>query len=240
VGLAPDPGRLPGGARAGWQLFSILAFKYAGLHVPVKEAAASHWFTWALGALAIEAAGGVVALHPRWRDLRLGLACLAGAAALNFAWGRGALTHYSGEIGRSLMDPLWGLGFFVLVNRTVAAERQWAIADGGWRMADSGSQVRSPDQSAIRRSATRSAGTHAIRRGPAWVRRLSRLGVFSYSLYLTHLLVVGYLARQAAAWFGWSADGLIAARLFLFTPLAIGFAWLFFQLFERPYLNREK
>src|SRR5258707_8734940 len=52
-------------ARLGWIVFSHLAWLATGIGVPVPEAAASHWFTWALGAIGVEAAFGLIQL-PRW------------------------------------------------------------------------------------------------------------------------------------------------------------------------------
>lgn len=54
------------------------------------------------------------------------------------------------------MHPAWGLGFFILVNRAVQAERRWLTA---------------------------------LRR-PRLVTAFASLGIFSYSLYLTHELVI--------------------------------------------------
>src|SRR4030095_1399134 len=52
-------------ARVGWFAFSHAVWLTAGVGVPVPEAAASHWFTWALGAIAVEAAFGLVKM-PQW------------------------------------------------------------------------------------------------------------------------------------------------------------------------------
>ncbi|HEV7473441.1 MAG TPA: acyltransferase, partial [Pyrinomonadaceae bacterium] len=63
-------------ARVAWYMFSHAVWVTAGIGVPVPEAAASHWFTWALGAVAVEAALGLVKL-PGWcRNLWLGAAAI--------------------------------------------------------------------------------------------------------------------------------------------------------------------
>jgi peptidoglycan/LPS O-acetylase OafA/YrhL len=54
-----------GAARIGWFAFSHFAWVATGAGIPVPEAAASHWLTWALGAIAVEAAFGLVKL-PKW------------------------------------------------------------------------------------------------------------------------------------------------------------------------------
>src|ERR1043165_5235705 len=58
-------------ARGGWSFFSHFVWVKTGFGLPVPEAAASHWFTWALGALAVEAVYGVVKLPRRTQDLRI-------------------------------------------------------------------------------------------------------------------------------------------------------------------------
>ncbi|MGH9905348.1 MAG: acyltransferase family protein, partial [Pyrinomonadaceae bacterium] len=61
-----------GPARVGWFFFSHFVWLATGAGIPVPEAAASHWLTWALGALAVEAWLGLVKL-PNWcRNVWLG------------------------------------------------------------------------------------------------------------------------------------------------------------------------
>src|SRR4029079_10974053 len=52
-------------ARLGWAALSHIIWLTSGVGVPVPEGAASHWFTWALGAVGVEAVFGLVQL-PRW------------------------------------------------------------------------------------------------------------------------------------------------------------------------------
>src|SRR5215510_2577099 len=52
-------------ARLGWMVLSHLVWLKTGIGVPVPEAAASHWFTWALGAIGVEAWLGLIKL-PGW------------------------------------------------------------------------------------------------------------------------------------------------------------------------------
>src|SRR4030095_14706515 len=41
-------------ARLVWMIFSHMFWRKTGVGIPVPEAAASHWFTWALGAIGVE------------------------------------------------------------------------------------------------------------------------------------------------------------------------------------------
>src|SRR6266550_7632994 len=69
--------------RVGWYFFSHAVWVSTGVGVPVPEAAAVHWFTWALGAIAVEAAFDLVKL-PRWcRNLWLGGAAIVLASAIS-------------------------------------------------------------------------------------------------------------------------------------------------------------
>src|SRR6476659_5681632 len=52
-------------ARVAWMVFSNVVWRKTGVGVPVPEAAASHLFTWALGAIGVEAMFGLIQL-PKW------------------------------------------------------------------------------------------------------------------------------------------------------------------------------
>ncbi len=149
-------------ARVLWFLCSHAAWITAGKGIPVPEAAASHWFTWALGAIAVEAAFGLVRL-PKWcRNLWIGAAAIVVASAISVilpVTQKDTLAH---DLAWMLMHPAWGLGFFIVVNRAVRAEHSWL--------------------SKLRR--------------PRIVTAAATVGVFSYSLYLTHEFYarIGYYA----------------------------------------------
>ncbi len=64
------------------------------------------------------------------------------------------------------------------------------------------------------------------------------LGSFSYSLYLTHEIVLVYLRFLNAYW-NISPLAYFFIRLGIGMPIAIGFAMLFFQCFEKPFLHRK-
>jgi peptidoglycan/LPS O-acetylase OafA/YrhL len=185
-------------ARCGWLVLGRGIGYFFGLTIPVTEAAATNWFIWALGALAVEAALGVVRL-PEW--------CYrwpAGAGALLLAMllaeGLPYVNHlvWIHDAGWLLMHPAWGVGFFVLVNGAVRAERR-------------------------RRELSRPASRLFV--------GLAGFGLISYSLYLTHLFVL-----MQWYWFGFTQFHIRTIALVIMTPLSVLFAWLFFRLFERPFM----
>jgi peptidoglycan/LPS O-acetylase OafA/YrhL len=98
------------------------------------------------------------------------------------------------------LHPLWGLGFFILLNRFV-------LAEGRWR---------------------------AALRTPALIKLLAAIGLFSYSLYLTHELVV-----MESYHFGFLGLSQLATAFLVTTPACVAFAWVFFWFAERPYLNTQ-
>lgn len=115
------------GARLAWLIMSRGLSETVGFHIPVTEAAATNWFIWALGALSVEAALGIIKL-PAWcskislAGLVLGCTMLL-AQLLPLTDQRGWL-HDTGWL---LMHPGWGVGFFILVNYAVAAEQRWRL-----------------------------------------------------------------------------------------------------------------
>jgi peptidoglycan/LPS O-acetylase OafA/YrhL len=188
------------GARAAWMLLSYLVWVKFGYGLPVPEGALSHWFTWALGAIGVEVFFGLMRL-PRWsRDLRLAGLLLAGALALTYYLPALPKDTLAKNFGWFLIHPLWGLGFFILINRLVLAEQSW-----------------------IRRA-----------RMPSAVSIFAALGVFSYSLYLTHEVVV------IVSWRFTNPAWLQSVNVLLLTlPITIAFAWLFFLFCERPFMVRR-
>jgi len=96
-----------------------------GFPIPVTEAAATNWFIWALGALSVEAAVGLIKL-PRW-CFKISVAGLALGCAMALAQLLPMLdqTIWLHDAGWLVMHPAWGVGFFILVNYSVAAEQRW-------------------------------------------------------------------------------------------------------------------
>ncbi|HEX8457790.1 MAG TPA: acyltransferase [Pyrinomonadaceae bacterium] len=186
------------GARVLWLVIGRAVGYAFGLSIPVTEAAATNWFIWALGALGVEAALGVVRL-PEWcYRWQTGAGALLLAMAL--ATGLPYVNHlvWLHDAGWLLMHPAWGLGFFVMVNAAVRAEGR-----------------------------RRALSQHASR----FFMALAGLGLISYSLYLTHLFVL-----MQWYWFGFTQFHIRTVALVVMTPLSILFAWLFFRLFERPFM----
>ena len=184
-------------ARLGWMGFSHVVWLKTGFGIPVPEAAASHWFTWALGAIGVEVMFGLVKLRGWSRDLRLATALIVAASALSSYLPyipKDTLLHNASWFS---IHPLWGLGFFIVVNRMVLAEDSWL------------------------RNATL----------PSLVSFFSTLGIFSYSIYLTHELVI----MQSWRWTNptWLQLANVAVVII---PATIIFAWVFFWFCEKPFM----
>jgi peptidoglycan/LPS O-acetylase OafA/YrhL len=190
-------------ARVGWYVFgNFWSYKLLGWHVPVNESALTHWFTWALGALAVEWALGLVAL-PKWcRNFNLGGLLLLGAVAMEniLPWSE-KLAFPAHDALWLIGQPLWGLAFFCLLNHFVHAETAWQECG----------------------------------REPRWVGVLAAVGLFSYSLYLTHELVLMQMYRFWIFNQSW-----LFVALVIMLPLSLAAAWVFFWLCERPFLNPPK
>ena len=187
-------------ARLGWMGFSHLVWLKTGFGIPVPEAAASHWFTWALGAIGVEVMFGLVKLRGWSRDLRLATVLIVAASALSSylpSIPKDTLLQHAGWF---LLHPLWGVGFFIVVNRTVLAEDSW-----------------------LRQA-----------RLPSMVSFFSTLGIFSYSIYLTHELVI----MQSWRWTNpaWLQLVNVAAVMI---PATIIFAWVFFWFCEKPFVTTK-
>ena len=112
-------------ARVVWVALAHALSASFGMHIPVTEAAATNWFIWALGALSVEAALGLIKL-PRWcfklSAAGVALGCAMGLAQLLPLVDQNGWVH---DIGWLIMHPAWGVGFFILVNYAVAAEQRW-------------------------------------------------------------------------------------------------------------------
>jgi peptidoglycan/LPS O-acetylase OafA/YrhL len=110
--------------RVAWLfLVNILKSTY-GIDTPLSEAAFTHWFTWALGAVSVEAACGLIRLPRFLSKLRFGVLALALALGIAFF-----LDNYSTAALHDpvwmFMHPAWGIGFFIIVNYMVALELRW-------------------------------------------------------------------------------------------------------------------
>lgn len=202
------------GARVGWLLFSHAAWVMTETGIPVPEAAASHWFTWALGAIAVEAAFGIVKL-PKWsRNLWLGAAAIVVASATSMILPHTQKDTLIHNLAWLLMHPLWGLGFFIVVNRAVQAEQAWA----------------SKRQRQGKTTFRFSIGSLV----PRLVAAAAFVGVFSYSLYLTHELVI-----TQSWWFISRRLPPVLNTLLIVVPATVAFAWLFYLFCEKPYMRKK-
>ncbi len=70
-------------------------------------------------------------------------------------------------------------------------------------------------------------------------RPIVQLGVFSYSLYLTHYPILGLMNQVLLRLHPTPMQRILCVYL-VFFPLTIGFAYLFFLCCERPFLTRPK
>jgi peptidoglycan/LPS O-acetylase OafA/YrhL len=184
-------------ARLGWMVFSHVIWVKTGFGIPVPESAAAHWFTWALGAIGVEVMFGLVRVGGWSRDLRLATVLIVAASALSSYLPVISKTTLLHDMSWFLIHPLWGLGFFILVNRIVLAEQSW-----------------------LRQAKL-----------PSLVSLFTTLGVFSYSIYLTHELMI----MQSWRWI--NPDHLQLANVFLvIVPGTILFAWVFFWFCEKPFI----
>jgi peptidoglycan/LPS O-acetylase OafA/YrhL len=195
-------------ARVVWVILSRGLSDVVGFHIPVTEAAATNWFIWALGALSVEAAVGLIKL-PAWCSrISVGLLALGCAMVLAQVLPLTDQTIWIHDVGWIVMHPLWGVGFFILVNYSVAAEQRW------------------------RQRSSRVPGASRLRRVPGVIPALASIGVMSYSLYLTHSFVLMHWY-----WFGFTQWHTRSISLLITTPLSVVFAWFFFRLCERPFMT---
>src|SRR5215510_4203343 len=187
-------------ARLGWMGLSHVFWLKTGFGIPVPEAAASHWFTWALGAIGVEVMFGLVKLRGWSRDLRLATVLIVAASAISSY----LPSIYDYKLPHDtcwfLMHPLWGLGFFIVVNRMVLAEDSW-----------------------LRQAKL-----------PSLLSFFSTLGIFSYSIYLTHELVI----MQSWRWTNPAWLQLVNVMV-VTIPAVIIFAWVYFWFCEKPFMVKR-
>ena len=188
-------------SRLAWMLLSHVVWVKTGFGLPVPESAAAHWFTWALGAMAVEAVYGVIKL-PRWsRNLPVAAVLITIASIISAYLPVIPKDTPAHDVGWFLIHPLWGLGFFIVINRIVLSEQSW-----------------------VRQA-----------RLPLLISIFTTLGLFSYSIYLTHELTI----MQSWRWM--NPARLQMGNVFLvIVPMTILFAWVFFWFCEKPFMVRRK
>ena len=188
-------------ARVGWMIFSHLVWLKTGFGLPVPEGAASHWFTWALGALAVEAFYGIVKL-PRWtRNLWIATVMITIASIISAYLPSISKDTPLHDVSWFLIHPLWGIGFFIVINRIVIAEQGW----------------------------------NSRKILPTLISVFATLGLFSYSIYLTHELTI----MQSWRWSN-SAYLQVVNVFIAIVPATLFFAWVFFWFFEKPFMVHAK
>jgi peptidoglycan/LPS O-acetylase OafA/YrhL len=69
-------------------------------------------------------------------------------------------------------------------------------------------------------------------RAPRLIPTLASIGLISYSLYLTHSFVLMHWY-----WFGFTKLHIRSISLLFLVPLSVACAWVFFRLFERPFMH---
>jgi peptidoglycan/LPS O-acetylase OafA/YrhL len=100
----------------------------------------------------------------------------------------------------------------VIVNRAFEAEKKWRSA---------------------RAEKTGVVAASAAPGAPRIVGLAAAVGVFSYSLYLTHGLVI------IESWrFGTQSLPVLINALLITTPACLAFAWIFFQFCEAPFMSK--
>jgi len=67
---------------------------------------------------------------------------------------------------------------------------------------------------------------------PRLIPALASVGLMSYSLYLIHSFVLMHWY-----WFGFTRLHILTISLLIMTPLSVAFAWIFFRVFERPFMT---
>lgn len=169
------------------------------------------WFNWVLGAIAAEAYTGVVKL-PEWcyRKRALFAALIAGLAIDPSILGRVVASRLF--VSWSSVGPIRPiLANLTLLSRLMIGTASFVLLNQCIR-AELAGRFRFP-----------------------WRRSFAAIGVFSYSLYLTHVPVLR-LAESTLRW----DDGLLSLflRYLLFAPLCVGAAYAFFLLVEQRFLNR--
>ena len=114
------------GARVLWWL-AAWGLQIFDVELVTKESAAANWCVWALGAVAVEGYFGQVKL-PAWCfDLRLATSVFAVVGVLAYG---DYLAHETGRFAwwaQLFMQPLWGAGFFIVINRAVRSEAWWNL-----------------------------------------------------------------------------------------------------------------
>ena len=175
-----------------WFGLALKANSLFNLQIPISESALANWFIWTLGTVGIEAAVGIIKL-PKWcYSLSLSAVFLFFAGFAEYLdYGR-EQTGVFHKIVWLLASPMWGTGFFLLVNNFVRAELSWVNLHKRLYL-----------------------NKNLLVKFFVW------LGVFSYSLYLTHEIILRFIMNPPV----------------LAIMICIFFAFFFYFIFEKPFIK---
>jgi peptidoglycan/LPS O-acetylase OafA/YrhL len=181
----------------------------------------TYWFAWCLGTLAAEAYHG--RLHLPWwcRSAPVGLLALLGLMTFHtYVW-----QPLTGAPSVGMAATAW-LGW----EGSAASVLTFTLNRAAGLLAPVSFFI-----------LTNAAVAHELRQGAAprgWRPALAWVGLFSYSLYLTHVPIIHLLGhflrfREPASIL------MIAGRYAFCVPVCVGFGWLFFHLVERHFLVKK-
>lgn len=179
-------------ARIGWFILAFALNKFVGYQLPVIESSMANWCIWALGAVSIEAMLGIIKL-PKWMSsISVGSLFLILAATIQLIDFKLGNTGVFNKFTWLVYQPLWGFGFFVIINRFVKSEIDWF----------------------------KEKATHYSNKNYA-IKFWAFVGVFSYSLYLTHEIILDF----------------VKSPIILAVLICLLFSWVFYLIFEKPFVQ---
>jgi peptidoglycan/LPS O-acetylase OafA/YrhL len=182
-------------ARIGWFALAFALNKFVGYQLPVIESSMANWCIWALGAVSIEAALGIIKL-PKWTSsVFIGIILLITAGAIEYTDLKLGRTGVFNKFTWLVYQPVWGLGFFIIINRFVKSEISW-----------------------FKDTAANYANKNNL------IKLCAFVGVFSYSLYLTHEIILD----------------LIKIPVLIGVILCLIFSFVFYNMFEKPFIKTAK
>jgi peptidoglycan/LPS O-acetylase OafA/YrhL len=168
------------------------------------------WFCWVLGAVAAEAYTGAITL-PRWcyRLSTVVVFVTAGAALNRHTLGRAIDSGFVASVSGS-SALVFALSLGTMLSEVLFTVGLFVLMNAGVRAESSG------------------------RLGGWIVRGLALVGIFTYSVYLTHLPLLHLLD----ALFPWDVSiGTVALHCIVYPPICLLVGFLFYWVVERRFLN---
>lgn len=205
--------------RRGWRttLLALFGIRFAtfvmcdwsyrtfGISQPFGASAPALWICWALGAFAAEAHCGRVRL----------------ARSASSGWISSGLV-----VGSLLLKDVQ----YLLDPSTMLSKLWWLLGQPALPVLTALGYFICLNAAIAREGRALESDTMAL-----WVRGLAGVGLFSYSLYLTHEWVFRDLGQLISELSGDSGSWL-ADRRPLLIPACVGVAYVFYLMFERPFL----